>query len=70
MTLIYDRKTGTTTLDRAFKPDGGTWGSISLRRLCETIEMYGDIPPGHRVTTLAIDGDVIGYRVEPRGGQI
>ncbi len=61
--IVYEQATGNFHEGRA---PTGTYGQISMRRLCETLEQCGEIQPTERITHLEIAGNLIRYRVERR----
>jgi hypothetical protein len=65
-TLIYTRGKRFPTPDDGVAVQGGTWGQISLSRLCDTLEHSGEVQPGEKITHLVLEDGLIRYRVEKR----
>jgi hypothetical protein len=62
MPIVFDRNTG--SFFEGTGPGSGVYGQMSLRRLCETLEAYGETRANERITHLEISGNLIRYRVE------
>ena len=59
----------TNEVFRGSGPASGTYGHISLGRLCDHLEATGELRPNETITHLEIVGDMIKYRVEQRKNQ-
>lgn len=65
-TLIYTRGKRLPTPEDGIAMKGGTWGQISLGRLCDTLEHSGETQPGEKITHLVLEDGRLRYRVERR----
>lgn len=60
MYAVYDRETGQITE----KAPMGTFGQISLSRLCTLMEETGEVRPHEKITHLILHNSSIKYRIE------
>lgn len=64
MRMVFDREH--LRVFEGTGPQSGTYGQMSLSRLCDTLEACGEIKSHERITHLEIVGDLMRFRVEQR----
>lgn len=65
--IVYNRAEGVFFEGKG--PSSGTYGQISMRRLCDVLEASGEINAHERITHLEIAGNLMRYRVEMKPKQ-
>lgn len=64
MPYVFDRQARRAYLGET--PTTGTYGQMSLGRLCDLLESAGEVSDNERITHLEIAGDIMQFRVEPK----